>query len=228
MAENPKKDRIEKLLGMVVQKPLKEKPSAKPACPHCGSKGVETHGMTTTLVGGGNGPDDNPNHTWTGCFCKVCEKSFTRETKSGNVWYTREGEVKDAGGGIMYHERLLVKGIPSCFEAYVYGCRCGGKITRRQTEMDGKAPTNGSCTYSIKDGVSTAQFRTFYSCDKCGKTIEPDFEHWDRGLAKVRYNLAHPRKWAGKLKLGWTITEEIGSCIINDYAVAKIHDGRRG
>jgi hypothetical protein len=183
---------------MVAVAPINEKPSEKGACPFCSSASIVHGGFSTTLVGGGTGPDDDPNHTHTSCTCKDCKKAFVRETCSGNVWYTKE--------------MFALKGMPSCFEGYVYPCKCGGKVTREYTDKVSGKKTSLLC-YD-KDGP---KFDTFFSCDKCSKKIQTKKEYWYKGWDAPPPPPRDPNK-----KLEFKIYESIDIVAINDYAVAKV------
>ena len=141
----------------VVQEQLDERASSTPRCPYCESKKLFNHGGRRTLLGGGDGtPDGDPNHMWVSYQCEACKRSFTRETKSGNVWYTN-------------HDNMVLRGMPSCFETYKYTHRnCGGEVTRRHTMLDGKTEAY-ALSWTAEKGK---QWRTFFTCGKCGETIE--------------------------------------------------------
>ncbi len=143
-------------LEMTTVRPLDEKPSDKPRCPDCDSDSLELIGHRCTLIGGGDGSvDSDPNHHWRVFRCEN-QHQFNRETKSGNVWYTRLPDSE------------VIKGMPSCFERYAYPCVCGaGHLTARHTKPDGETPAG---YLSYKDGKS--QHRTFWSCDACGAARE--------------------------------------------------------
>lgn len=133
-----------------------------PRCPECSSLDLFDMGGESTLVGYmGTGP--NPNHRWDNYKCNGCQLQFTREECSGNIWYTKNS--------------LLLKGVPSCIENYIYTCKCGGHVTRHIRDMNGKETNTKSYSYK-KDSegkeVRINHFRTFYSCDKCNTTIEVD------------------------------------------------------
>ena len=138
---------------------LEELPSHTPSCPVCSSTNLKYLTSVSTLLGGGTGVDDDPNHVQTKYFCNSCSRYFTRETKSGNVWYTNP-------------DKRVLRGIPNCFEEYLYPCRCGGFISRLYTALDGKTPIS-LLTYG-----ETKQFHVYYRCDSCSLAIETDHEYW--------------------------------------------------
>ena len=65
----------------------------------------------------------DPNHHWFRLRCPACARELLLEQCRGNAWVVR-------------HEhgcRVLVAGVPSCHEDYVYTCRrCGGPVHRRR------------------------------------------------------------------------------------------------
>lgn len=195
---------MKKLLEFVKETPTNEKPSHRIACPYClNDKNIKREGITTTLVGGGSGIDDDPNHTWEPCTCRDCGKDFTRETRDGNVWYTDK-------------DHKVLRGMPSCFEHYVYTCReCGGEVRRRYKELNSEK--DPGCLTTTDDGP---QYRIFFECNKCGKSIQTTNDYWYPG-----YKYRKPGKMGKKrkLRLGWKITEKIGRVIINDYAFSKVN-----
>ena len=68
-------------------------------------------------------PND-PNHHWFRLRCTGCAGELRLEQCRGNAWIVRE----EVG------RRVLVAGVPSCHEDYVYTCRwCGGPVHRRRT-----------------------------------------------------------------------------------------------
>lgn len=151
-----------KLLEMTSVKKLAEKPSYEPHCPYCISSDLLERDQITTLIGGGDGSvDRDPNHVWTTFTCNNCEKDFTRETKSGNVWYT-EG----------HRDRHLIAGIATCFETYIWPCKCGGKIYRDYRDLKDE---HGVQMLHYKG--SEKQFRIFYSCDQCKERWEEEEEY---------------------------------------------------
>ncbi len=157
------------LLEIVQERQMKE---SEPACPYCGSTDLLDHGTSTTLVGYIG--DVDPNHQWTEMKCKGCKVGFTREEKSGNVWYT------DA-------ENVVLMGIPTCFESYIYHCVvCGGPVKRKYKALDGgDLPTfdvTGGrkaqiLSTKIEAGKSVNQYRVFYICDDCGHGGEVDNDY---------------------------------------------------
>lgn len=191
------------LLDFVRQRPLRERASGKPKCPFCGGKEVAVGGHRQTLVGGGPGSD--PNHHWYNCDCLDCQKSFVREVHDGNVWYTKDHAV--------------LKGMPSCFESYIYSCKkCGGEVVRDYRQMDGKTEAKILCL-----DLDGPHYRTFYRCGKCGLEIETYYDRWwpgqkseAEGRAAIEYRKKNPPK-----PPKWKIYEEIGEPIYNAYGVGK-------
>lgn len=154
---------------LIANRPLAEKPSARASCPYCGGGTLRRGWASHTALGGGDGTrDGDPNHWWEAYNCSACGQSFTRETKSGNVWYTA-GHRADG---------VVLAGLPSCFEHYEYRCaRCpNGSVTVRHTELDGQTPT---VSLSITLGPGGGRhYRTFYACETCGAEEESQEDHW--------------------------------------------------
>ena len=159
------------LLSIVSERPIKE---SVPACPSCSSTELTSYGSSTTLLGYPSG-SPNPNHCWTTMKCDNCHLEFTREEKYDNVWYTNK-------------KNIILKGIPSCFESYVYHCiECGGHVRREYKGLDGNAlPSFGPdekrmeiLSTKIEAGKSVKQYRTFYYCEKChhgGEVVDDYYE----------------------------------------------------
>lgn len=190
---------MNKLLEVVAVEPLTEKPSENGSCPFCSSANIHHGAFSTTLVGGGTDKDDDPNHTHTNCVCKDCSRDFVRETRSGNVWYTKQCRV--------------LKGMPSCFERYVYPCKCGGQVTREYID---KASGASAKILSYKDGIPS--YKTVYSCDKCKVSIETPKDYWYKG-----WDAPPPPPRDPNEKLDWVIQELPGIVAINDYGFAKVN-----
>ncbi len=67
-------------------------------------------------------PDD-PNHHWFRLRCTACARELLLEQCRGNAWVVRHE----------YGRRVLMAGVPSCHEDYVYTCRrCSGPVHRRR------------------------------------------------------------------------------------------------
>ena len=74
------------------------------------------------------------------------------------------------------------------------------------------------------NGVWENHYRIFFKCKSCGISVESKNENYNTDPPKEityeeKVEMAKKQK---NLKIGWTVTEEIGDCIINDYAMAKI------
>ena len=132
-------------------------------CPKCSSDKIRDLGTSGTLLGF-SGPSD-PNHYTTFFKCGECKSDFTYDVKSGNTWMTMGGD-------------FVVRGLPSCFENYIYDCECGGKIHREYRDID-DAKKVKCLSYNIVDGKSIRKFRTFFKCDgPCGKREETAVDYW--------------------------------------------------
>lgn len=162
--------KIYPLLKHIAHKPLDELPSAKVHCPYCNSIKIKKGGKITTLLGGGTGVDDDPNHTWCSCTCNNCTKTFIRETKNGNVWYTEGGNYKGTS--------VVLKGVPSCFERYYYTHKkCGKRISLEYRNLDDTKDVSNLASSKDENGNWIKSYKTFYSCE-CGFRLEVDQDHW--------------------------------------------------
>lgn len=174
-------------------------------CIFCNSEDVEHNGSSQTLVGG-------DNHHWHRYHCKDCDGKFTCEQKDHgdftNYWITTE--IND---GVK-----VLKGIPSCFEDYIYTCsHCGGDVRREYKQPDGVSDCGGILSYDMKTGKGN--FRIFFSCQKCGEKVETEDEYWS---PNEKFYQETDEMHDGSLRLDWRIEERIGIVVINDYAIAKV------
>lgn len=146
------------LLEYVTQSPIDELPSGVPACPICDGKIAHVYGRSTTLIGGGDGTvDGDPNHTWEEMEC-VERHRFSRQTKSGTVWYQDVRTDK------------VLRGWFGCFERCTYTCRtCGGDVKRSYTKLDGETPHT---TSSLSFGPDGPGQRAWWKCEPCGWRVE--------------------------------------------------------
>ena len=148
------------LFEMVKQRPNIKLKNKRVKCPYCGAKKVRKRYSSTTLLG-----IDEYNHKQFYKQCLNCNKKFTVEQKGKNVWITNEdGHVLD--------------GMPSCFENYTYDCICGGVVRRRHENTDGTPKGTLSITMSCDNKNPIKHYRTFWDCDKCGKTIETEQDYY--------------------------------------------------
>jgi hypothetical protein len=94
-------------------------------------------------------PND-PNHHWFRLRCTGCAGELLLEQCRGNAWIVRE----EVG------RRLLVAGVPSCHEDYVYTCRrCGGPVYRRRTTSGPASFTCWRCSAAVES--AEAYYRRF-------------------------------------------------------------------
>jgi hypothetical protein len=97
-------------------------------CPFCDSSNIKETDHSMTLVGG----DRDYNHHWRNHVCNACNKEFIIEHKL---------DFADKNPNIWYVDRIthkVLKGIPSCFESYIYTCsKCNGAVHRIYTALDG-------------------------------------------------------------------------------------------
>lgn len=149
-----------KLLEYIQQKPITKNSINVNICPFCNSKSLNDYGTSTTLVGF---TGEDRNHIWNSKHCCSCNKDFTIESKGNNVWITIE-------------KSIIIKGVPNCFEAYIYDCKCGGKITRNYTDLDGKP------MYYLKgeyvNGKFIKHYKVFFKCNKCELNLESEKEYY--------------------------------------------------
>jgi len=102
-------------LPLVKERPDPDLEIDKFKCVFCHSTNVETSPQGQTLVGGGK--EDDPNHVWTKVKCNDCWGVAIHEHIGNNTWYTKHS--------------VVLAGIPSCHEGYVYTCaHCGGSVNR--------------------------------------------------------------------------------------------------
>lgn len=139
------------------------------ACPKCSSTDVHREGKWTTLVGGPAGV----NHEWSGCTCRACGLEFCFEERVGNAWYT---------AGRHHHDgpRVLLRGVPSCFEPYVYHCaRCpAGLVYREYRRLDtGEIVTTIGYTIRADGQAYDRDHRIVFVCEGCGRETETDDEY---------------------------------------------------
>jgi len=141
------------IFALVADRPVKF--SVRNNCPYCTSTDVQMISRYSTV----NYPDP---HFSDNCVCTACERSFCRERKGANIWFTSKGKV------------LL--GMPSCFESYTYTCRhCGGDVQREYRELDGVTLLVGN---ALRSAEGKPQFRPFYKCSKCNREIEYPENYW--------------------------------------------------
>jgi len=146
------------LFEMVKQRPNKKLKATKVKCPYCGSKKTKKQYSSTTLLG-----IDKYNHKWFYYQCLKCGREFTVEQKDKNVWITDKDDH-------------VLDGMPSCFESYIYDCKCGGKVRRRCESTDGTP--RGALSITRGENGIIRHYKTFWDCDKCGKTIETEQDHY--------------------------------------------------
>ena len=81
---------------------------------------------------------------------------------------------------------------------------------------------NGLSSGVDKGGKWSKRYRTVFSCDSCDAKVESDDEYFSyQGyLPKRRGRPRNPCK----IDPEWTITEEVGLVVVNDYALANVTD----
>lgn len=113
---------------------------------------------------GWDGKGLNPNHVTTDYECRGCRRKFFVHAKSGNIWVTDEASK-------------VLKGIPTCFETFIYTCvKCGGNVERKYTAKDGVSDVKGLCSRNI-NGTWVKEYCTFYRCVTCGHGGEVDSDY---------------------------------------------------
>lgn len=102
---------------MKISEIVKDKPCEPlDVCPSCGSTEIQHERSMTTLVADCN--DEDANHV-TSLYTCSCGLKFERHHRYYNFWYARH----DTGE--------LLRGVPSCFEDFIYHCIvCGGLVKR--------------------------------------------------------------------------------------------------
>lgn len=94
-------------------------------------------------------PND-PNHHWFRLRCTGCAGELLLEQCRGNAWVVRHEDGR----------RVLVAGVPSCHEDYVYTCRrCGGPVHRRRTSSGPASFACWGCSSTIES--AEAYYRRF-------------------------------------------------------------------
>jgi hypothetical protein len=186
----------------------------KLVCPYCNSKKVKNNGTGTTLVGGYN------NHLTTHCECKKCHKTFTLQVKE-------LGKRNKYISWYVSNDRKILKGIPGCYKGYIYTCnKCGGEVIREYLDEYSDNHVQILSSGSDKNGVWQNHYRIFFRCKSCGVKIQSENDHyWPNPPKEMSYEekVKEAKKQnRKKLRTGWKIFEELGICIINDYAVAKV------
>lgn len=151
------------LFDIIKERPLAEDPEGDGSCPYCGSTETELLGEETTLLGWTGSV--NPNHRRQTRSCKGCSRGFTREIRGVNVWYTE-------------HPRVILRGVPSCFEDYVYTCiKCGAAVRRDHFDLQGN-PAKFLSSRLVGDEWVRG-YTTRYACTQCGHGGETAEDYWD-------------------------------------------------
>lgn len=163
------------LFDIVKERPLAELPTDPARCPHCESADVKITGHTTTLVGY-SGPVNN-NHQWFPSLCRGCGKTYVREIKGLNVWYTA-GPVRGGSSQVL-------RGMPSCSEGYQYSCaKCEGPVLRKYRDKGG-APAGALLSAMYVDGKWVRDYTAHYGCTQCGHGGETEGDYWDGKTREV-------------------------------------------
>lgn len=188
----------------------------KIVCPYCNSKEVKNNGTFETLVGGYN------NHLTTDCECKKCHKTFTLQVKELGrrnkyiAWYVSD-------------DKKILKGIPGCFEYYVYTCsKCGGDVVREELDKATNKPVEWLSSGVDKNGVWEKHYKIIFKCKNCGVSVESENSEYDPKPPKEmtyeeKVEEAKRRaKMSEEFCRNWTVSEEIGTCIINDTIAGRL------
>jgi len=185
----------QKFLAMVKQRPDTEYGVRNlPPCPHCGVDWSDEQKMDLceTLLGSisidtEKHPEQDPNHKWRYVECRECHEHYTIESKYANVWVTigLETPIRAHLDNEPPKERLVVRGLPSCYESYVYDCALchGGHVRREYYKLHEDVPLHAPndkyrmlTTIPAKGGK---QYRATWVCDKCNaRIITPEFDHY--------------------------------------------------
>lgn len=203
-------------LSIVTQRP-EELDKDNPFCPFCGSHNLHLYNHIQTLVGG-RGID--PNHHWMYFTCNSCQQKFVMEFKGirtpnttpllkrifkfnefYNVWYTQNNKI--------------LRGIPSCFENYIYTCnKCGGDVHRHHFDRGTRNDATMLTDWLGDDADQHRSYTIHFICQKCGAEVQSFNDYYDFS------NPHAPRKPLRPIK--WTIQEEIGFCVVNDLTLNQI------
>ena len=152
----------EKILSIADVEPWTE---TERSCPYCQSVSITGHGTSTTLIGGG----PNVNHEWTSYDCQDCGKPFTHETKYKNVWYT---DGHHMGPGTL-SKGIVLRGVPGCFENYIYPCRNGCGHTVLRVYFNKKTKQEATLLSKQWDGEKYIKdYDTFFACEECGASVK--------------------------------------------------------
>lgn len=187
----------------------------RPVCPYCFSNKVRIHQSMSTAV-------TRNNHVWKKCECDKCSKTFSFEVKEGSEdteeirWY-----VSDEG--------KILKGIPGCFEYYIYTCnKCDGDVVRKHLRIGSDEECTILSSGPDENGVWTKHYRDVFCCKGCGQSVESENDHYwhnppkemtyEEKVEDAKIKEERFKKWVENVK----ITEEIGIVCINDYAIAKV------
>ncbi|MFW5890946.1 MAG: hypothetical protein ACOCUI_01905 [bacterium] len=160
---------MKNFLDLVKERPDENLKIDEFICPFCDSTEVEKLGGHTTLVAGSG----DPNHVWTFLRCKKCGNKSTHEHIDYNTWYTL---------GIQGSK--ILKGIPSCFENYIYTCKfCNGEVVRKYYgKKSNKKVKVLSTILNEETGEFEKQYKTVFECRDCKKSIESDVDYWTKGM----------------------------------------------
>lgn len=147
---------MNEFLELVTERPEEKLWKEGLFCPYCNSEKIYTHSTTTTLVAY---IGEDMNHVTTACTCGDCQKKFYRESKGRRrVWFTGD-------------DHKVLRGIPYCFEFYVYTCKhCGGDVKVKHYNIDDNNECNG-LYYKLQDGVNVPQQYHQFECDNCKEKI---------------------------------------------------------
>jgi len=190
-------------LDIVKERPDKSLKIKKPFCPYCNSRDLEKKDHIQTLVA-----QEEYNHHWVHFYCNNCREIFHMEYLGKNIWYTVNGKI--------------LRGIPTCFESYIYTClKCGKDVKRHHIDK-----VTGQNAYILSTNLETGEksYRTEFGCNNCNTSVESENDYyWTRKeILRTLRNIDRNKKNPQKLKLGWKIIEKTGICIINDKAIDKL------
>jgi len=185
-------------------------------CPFCNSTNISVLVWHSTAVG--SGPGEDCNHHWESCICGGCANAFVYEYK-GHGSKEADGKKVPNYNVWITKERKILKGMPTCFERYIYTCsKCGGDVN--VTDYDKGTKNVARClgtSLNEDTGIYENQYDTYYKCFCCGVEVKSSTEY---------YSFSNPHRpckpFKNRLRLGWTIKEEIGEVWINDYVLDTI------
>jgi hypothetical protein len=235
------------LFEIVRERPTVELPDGRPRCPFggChypfGAAGPEVEKPKKPILG----TEWRGSHQTVYCRCPCCERKFERHVVGTNVWYTFTQDGRS----------VVVNGMPSCHESYVYHCaKCDGPVSRQYHQFDKDEPfpkpepdENGIAISvlidRIVDGKWVPEYRIKYACEACGHGGYTDTAHWSPpvqpatprkaavyiDIDRVEKMVTTTETWAGPAGTEVLVIQPCGSAVPNKKAVlCRLGNGKQG